>query len=491
MYSATLIKEDFLALKQEIKQTVMSEIAETSVKSGIKGQMTLELTGASNKMPWDMDESELAGNLLQLKKRQQEITEPEASSAKRKLHGGKSIFVKDGYGERLLYHLDKCNKELLAMKRECENYCIVEEIDDFVNALQRLYAVFGDYLEEQEEIKLPIRESLLEFYFAVSHFLMIYERLDDHYIKYTQLDEEGTFFLKLFCVNPAENLKECMQRGKSSVLFSATFLPIQYYKSLLGGEEQDYEVYAKSIFHPEKRALLIAGDVTSKYTRRSEEEYFNIARYIDEIVKCRQGNYMVFCPSYSFLQRIYELYMQYFEDDTKECIIQQDYMSEEDREDFLARFRGNEACDLQADIAMDIEIDSEEATLIGFCVLGGIFSEGIDLKNDSLIGAIIVGTGLPQVCYERELLKNYFDERGENGFDYSYRYPGMNKVLQAAGRVIRTVEDIGIVALLDERFLQYSYRRMFPREWEQFERVSVNTIADRVERFWDSWSKYD
>ena len=124
-------------------------------------------------------------------------------------------------------------------------------------------------------------------------------------------------------------------------------------------------------------------------------------------------------------------------------------------------------------------------------MLGGIFSEGIDLKNDSLIGAIIVGTGLPQVCYERELLKNYFDERGENGFDYSYRYPGMNKVLQAAGRVIRTAEDIGIVALLDERFLQYSYRRMFPREWEHFERVSVNTIADRVERFWDSWSKYD
>lgn len=491
MYSATLIKEDFLALKQEIKQTVMSEIAENLGKSGIKGQMTLELTNASNKMPWDMDESELAGNLLQLKKRQKEISESAEDSPKRKLHGGKSIFVKDGYGERLIYHLDKCNKELLAMKRECENYCIVEEIDDFVNALQRLYAVFGDYLEEQEEIKLPIRESLLEFYFAVSHFLMIYERLDNQYIKYTQLDEEGTFFLKLFCVNPAENLKECMQRGKSSVLFSATFLPIQYYKSLLGGEEQDYEVYAKSVFHPEKRSLLIAGDVTSKYTRRSDEEYFNIARYIDEIVKCRQGNYMVFCPSYSFLQRIYELYMQYFGDDTKECMIQQDYMSEEDREDFLARFRGNEACDLQAEIDMDIEFDTESTTLIGFCVLGGIFSEGIDLKNDSLIGAIIVGTGLPQVCYERELLKNYFDERGENGFDYSYRYPGMNKVLQAAGRVIRTAEDIGIVALLDERFLQYSYRRMFPREWEHFERVSVNTIADRVERFWDSWSKYD
>ena len=125
--------------------------------------------------------------------------------------------------------------------------------------------------------------------------------------------------------------------------------------------------------------------------------------------------------------------------------------------------------------------------MIGFCVLGGIFGEGIDLKKDSLIGAIIVGTGLPQVCKERELLKNHFDDQGQNGFDYAYRYPGLNKVLQAAGRVIRTVEDIGIVALLDERFLQMSYRRLFPREWSAFETVSVETVSKRVERFWDSW----
>ena len=135
---------------------------------------------------------------------------------------------------------------------------------------------------------------------------------------------------------------------------------------------------------------------------------------------------------------------------------------------------------------MDIELE-EEKTLIGFCVLGGIFSEGIDLKEDSLIGAIIVGTGIPQVCYERELLKQYFEGIGQNGFDYAYRYPGMNKVLQAAGRVIRTVEDIGIVALLDERFLQYSYLHMFPREWAGYERVSCSSIAKRIERFWDSW----
>ena len=128
-----------------------------------------------------------------------------------------------------------------------------------------------------------------------------------------------------------------------------------------------------------------------------------------------------------------------------------------------------------------------EQTLVGFCVLGGIFSEGIDLKNDSLIGAIVVGTGIPQVCEEREILKEYFDANGGNGFDYAYRYPGMNKVLQAAGRVIRTAEDVGIIALLDDRFLQRSYQQLFPREWEQYEVVEREQAAHRVERFWDEW----
>ena len=152
-------------------------------------------------------------------------------------------------------------------------------------------------------------------------------------------------------------------------------------------------------------------------------------------------------------------------------------------EEFLARFDAGTQVDLNSVISFDIDIESEK-TLIGFCVLGGIFSEGIDLKNDSLIGAIIVGTGLPQVCFERELLKDFFDKRGENGFDYSYRYPGMNKVLQAAGRVIRTSDDIGVIALLDERFLQSSYIRMFPKEWENYRVVNVDTVDKEAENFW-------
>jgi len=462
MYSAALYKNLFLEIRRELKQTILSETSKPAKNKEISGQMTLDMTEMSG--PWKtIDQTSTGG-----------------------LHGGRSILIRQGYASQMVCHLEKCNEELLALKRECDGWRTVEEIDRFVKPLMRLHAVMDEYLSEQEEEPPSVREQLLDFYFEVCHFLEIYELLDEHYVKYTQLGEEGDFLIKLFCVNPSENLKNCMLKGRSTILFSATFLPVQYYKKLLGGEEDDYEVYAKSVFNPEKRALFLAGDVTSKYTRRSDTEYYNIARYIDEIVKNRHGNYMVFCPSYAFLHTVYDVYAKYFEDDGKECILQNESMSESDREDFLSRFRGNVNCDLQAAVGMEIE-EEEDRILIGFCVLGGIFSEGIDLKNDSLIGAIIVGTGLPQVCSEREILKGYFDRKGENGFDYSYRYPGMNKVLQAAGRVIRTVEDVGIIALLDERFLQMSYRRLFPREWERFETVTVDTVARRVERFWDSW----
>ncbi len=389
--------------------------------------------------------------------------------------------------------LEKCNKELLALKRECENYKIVEYIAPFVMALNRLVSTIEQFLEEHEESS-PIKEEILEFYFQVTHFLDIYERLDENYVTYTENRSDGSFMLKLFCMNPKNNLAECMARARSSILFSATFLPIQYYKNLLGGTAEDYEAYAKSVFDEEKRALYIGSDVTSKYTRRSELEYRNIAAYIHEIIRNRHGNYMVFLPSHAFLNAVYEAYMNYFCDETQtECLVQDDYMNEKEREEFLNRFRANEGGNentesiiLEQIIQMDIEYD-EEKTLLGFCVMGGIFSEGIDLKNDSLIGAVIVGTGLPQVCNEREILKDFFQNMGENGFDYAYRYPGMNKVLQAAGRVIRTAEDVGIVALLDERFLEPAYQKMFPREWEHFEVLGINQIAKRVEKFWNDW----
>lgn len=389
------------------------------------------------------------------------------------------------YDDRIAKNLDKCNKEMLVLKRECEGCQVVEQTDGLVRALMRLGASIEDYLEDHEDS--PVRTEILAFYFEVSHFLEMYDLMDENYVTYSELREDGSFIVKLFCVNPAGNLRNCMRRGRSTILFSATLLPIGYYKMLLGAEEGDYEVYAKSVFRPDKLGLYIGSDVTSRYTRRGDAEYYRIAAYIHNIIEKRQGNYMVFFPSHSFLQRVFEIYRDHFNaEGTVECILQESHMNEEEREAFLNRFRGNEGCDLQSLIQMDIEME-EERSLLGFCVMGGIFSEGIDLKNDSLIGAIIVGTGLPQVCNERELLKKYFDGWGENGFDYAYRYPGMNKVLQAAGRVIRTVDDFGVVALLDERFLSPAYQRLFPREWVERTAVTVDQIGRKVERFWDEW----
>ncbi len=375
------------------------------------------------------------------------------------------------YDQGIGRQLGWCNRELLELKRQCEDYICLEETDasPFVKSLAKLSALIEAYLEDNEDS--PVKRELLDFYFEVSHFLLIHDRLDRNYVIYAQTQEDGGFLVRLLCVNPSKNLRECMQRGRSTMLFSATLLPIQYYKRLLGAEEGDYEVYAHSVFDPRKKGLFIAGDVTSKYTRRSEEEYYNIAAYLHRIVSQREGNYLAFFPSHAFLQRVYEIYRKSFQDRERvECLLQEDYMDEEGREEFLARFER-----------------AGEGSLLGLCVLGGIFGEGIDLKNDCLIGAVIVGTGLPQVCCEREILKQYFDGQGDNGFDFAYKYPGMNKVLQAAGRVIRTAEDIGIVALLDERFLHASYQNMFPREWDAYERVNVGLVGKRVERFWDEW----
>lgn len=386
---------------------------------------------------------------------------------------------------KLEKQLEKCNKELLVMKKQCEQYREEEFISPFVLALTRAHATLDEFLEDHEEF--PDREEILDFYFQVSHFLSIYEIMDEKYVTYSQLMSDGGFMLKLFCMDPSTNLMVCMAKARSSILFSATLLPIQYYKKLLGGEAEDFEVYAKSTFKEEKRALLIANDVTSKYTRRGEAEYRKIARYIYEVTRQRYGNYMVFFPSHAFLEEVYQYFLEeYYDENIMECIIQEEYMSEEMREEFLMRFQGNENCDLEKFVSFEIE-EEEKKILLGFCVMGGIFSEGIDLKEDRLIGTLIVGTGIPQVGCERELLKNYFDSHGENGFDYAYRYPGMNKVLQAAGRVIRTADDIGIIALLDERFLDFSYKKMFPREWNQYNQVSVTEISKKVEKFWNDW----
>ena len=228
-------------------------------------------------------------------------------------------------------------------------------------------------------------------------------------------------------------------------------------------------------------------DVTSRYSKRSSEQYYNIASYIHNIVEARGGNYLIFFPSHSFLDEVYDIYEREFcNSEATELLVQKSYMTEEARESFLDRFSEGNNVNLNEYIHMDIEVE-EDRNILGFCVMGGIFSEGIDLKNDSLIGVIVVGTGIPLVCNEREILRNYFEEKGVDGFDYAYRYPGMNKVLQAAGRVIRTEEDKGVVALLDDRFTQAGYRALFPREWIKMKAVLTTTVKEAISQFWSGF----
>lgn len=365
----------------------------------------------------------------------------------------------------IVKELDKCNKKLLEYKRQCDTYEILDDISTLIFAFMNLASKLNEYLQKNPEF--PDREEVVDFYFSLRDFLNIYDCVDEHYVIYTQHTEDGSFVLKLFCVDPSRQLQERIDRANATVFFSATLLPIQYYKKLLSTRIDNYAIYAKTMFSPEQRNLLLASDVSSKYTRRGPEEYERIADYIAETVQAKTGNYMVFFPSYLFLNEVYEIYEKKYPGSAR-LLRQESGMREEKREEFLRVF----------------EEESEES-LVAFCVMGGIFGEGIDLKEEKLIGALIVGTGLPQIGTEREILKNYYDENGENGFDYAYRFPGMNKVLQAAGRVIRTVEDVGVIELLDERFLQREYKMLFPREWEQHEICNVKNLPGKLQDFWE------
>ncbi len=359
---------------------------------------------------------------------------------------------------------------------------VLEDISPIIQRLSLLQSVISKWLEEHAEGMY--RDEILEFYFEISRFANIYELINDKYVIYAETDEEGSFKIKLLCADPSDNLANCMERAKSTILFSATLLPIQYYKKLLGGKAEDFEIYAHSVFDSNRCGRMVASDVTSKYTRRSESEYRKIAAYIDGIVNARSGNYLIFFPSRAFMDEVGYIYEQeFYNENTTEILVQNETMSEEEREEFLGRFTAGNDIDLQSIINMEIDIEPSKSVL-GFCIMGGIFSEGIDLKADSLIGVIIVGTGIPLVCNEREIIKDFFELSGEDGFDYAYRYPGMNKVLQAAGRVIRSEKDFGVVALLDERFLQRSYYELFPREWKGIIRTSTGRVKNDINALW-------
>ena len=371
-----------------------------------------------------------------------------------------------GRAPKVEKQLTKSNSHLLELKRECEHYEILKDINALYLQLLTLSGELQEYMETESDPE--VKKAVTEFYLNLRTFLNTYDVLDESYTIYTQLKEDGRFALHLFCIHPANRLKEYLQHGRGCVFFSATFLPIGYYKELLSGDMEDYAVYATSCFPPENQLVYVGNDVTTKYTRRGVREYEKIGHYIEETLKARKGNYLVFFPSYEMLENVYGAFVTSKMAKHCVCKLQSAHMTEEEREAFLAEFE-----------------KEQETSLLGFCVMGGIFSEGIDLTEEKLIGAIIVGTGLPRVCVERELLKQYFDAKGLGGFDYAYLYPGMNKVLQSAGRVIRTATDRGCVLLLDERFEKNEYKKLFPREWKQPVFGNLCDLPNALQSFWE------
>lgn len=368
---------------------------------------------------------------------------------------------------RLAKRLNECNSQFLELKRECENYRILENVSHIVLKLMNIMSEMEEFLEEEQDQEL--RTQVLDVYFQIRNFLNIHEILDENYVIYSELERGGRFKVKLFCVNPSVNLQTYLQQGNSTIFFSATLLPVQYYRQLLSVEKDDYAVYAQSSFPKENKLLWVGKDVSTRYTNRSEQTYERYARYIMELVKSRSGNYMVFFPSYRFLEDVYFCFQRYVCEPEMECIVQSQFMTEEARESFLEAFE-----------------KEREGSLVAFCVMGGIFSEGIDLTEERLVGAVIAGTGLPQVCNEREILKEFFNNRGEDGFSFAYLYPGMNKVLQSAGRVIRTEHDRGVILLLDDRFCQQQYYHVFPREWDGWKTGTLKQAGEEIRAFWES-----
>ena len=424
---------------------------------------------------------------------------------------------------KLYTKIGRISREMLAIGRETFGWAVLDNVDRLAGLVTDADLELGRILGEERiaeqsgsgrkdpdrRKKKELRPDLLNFYFKIDHFASIYAAMDDHYVCYAQTPGEaagaaigsgnqtaasvlthsakppsqilpqrginvkrGTGNVKvcLFCVDPGRRLQERMEKGRASILFSATMLPITYYKSLLGGTKEDYEIYAQSVFDPAKRGLYLVKDLTSRYQYRTPDTFERLADCIAGVISQRDGNYMVFFPSYAFLNQVADRF-ELRCGPTCTVIRQKSAMSEEEREAFLHRF--DEVCD--------------DRTLLGFCVMGGIFSEGIDLKNDSLIGVMIVGTGIPQVCAERELMKNYFDKKGQSGYDYAYRFPGMNKVQQAAGRVIRTSEDVGVVVLIDNRFLTPACRSLFPAEWSNAQITDSREVGRLAEKFWNEW----
>ena len=360
------------------------------------------------------------------------------------------------------------NKIMLEIRKACQadgQQALIEHEppEKLLKAIREFSQMAEDWLALNQPAEF--RQALLEFYFLCRDYLRTAEYFDTCYVSYFERQGQGDLKAKLFCLDPAPMLAFPLERSQSTIFFSATLLPLNYFMKLLTGDANHPRRIFQSPFPTENVSLLIHDGISTKYAQRADS-YAAIASAIETICSAHVGNYLVYFPSYVYLAAVLELLKERLPEG--QLLVQDRGMTEAAREAFLARFSAG-----------------NQETLVGLAVMGGIFGEGIDLVGERLIGAIVVGVGVPQVCLENDLIKDYFDQQNGNGFAYAYQYPGFNRVLQATGRVIRTEVDRGIIVLIDERFTQARYRHLFPAHWRGYQVVqSIAEIKDKLTRFW-------
>lgn len=306
------------------------------------------------------------------------------------------------------------------------------------------------------------REGLLGLYFRMHSFRRTAEIYDDRFVTVIESDAAGR--VRQFCMDPSRLLRKALARGKAAIFFSATLTPMDYYRALLGGEPQDPVLQLSSPFPSENLAVLIQDRIQTHFKGRAES-LGEVVEAIGTVVSGRSGNYLVYFPSYQYLNDTLQAFQ--LRHPSVPVLVQRPGMTEPERDAFLAAF----------------SVENGE-TLVGFAVLGGIFGEGIDLVGERLIGAVIVGVGLPQLGVERNLIRDYFQQQNGAGFEYAYTFPGMNRVLQAIGRVIRSETDHGVVLLIDARFNELRYRRLFPGWWKYLRVRHMEGLRQAIGSFW-------
>ena len=346
------------------------------------------------------------------------------------------------------------------LKKEINDKSVEKELNlAFKDIILSLNEAFTPWLLDNKNNKHELFPEILNMYFELNKFLLISDLYDSRFI--TLMESRGSDFMyTLFCLDPSGIIHEGLKRGIAAVFFSATLHPLKFYRDLLGGEPDDPLVAFPSPFDPARQHLIIQGGISTRYANRAYS-YIPIINNIYTLIKNKPGNYLIFFPSYEYLNKVYALFVELYPG--IKTLLQKGDMTEIEREDYLHEFKS----------------DNNEP-LLGFAVLGGIFSEGIDLKGNRLIGAIIISVGIPMINNKQDEIKNYFNQLNNNGYDYAYTFPGMNKILQAAGRVIRTETDEGIILLMDDRFNTKKYRDLFPAHWSNIHVVKNENELDAV-----------